>query len=138
MINDFPPKPYTIIVFAQAIAKMEGFYVPGSKANKNRNPGNLRSWGNTPVENGFAKFKTFGEGWGALIKQIEKNLFERKLTIIEFFGGKRGIYSGYAPDADGNNSSKYAKFVSDELNKTFGYNFSTPETKLSYFYDTLE
>lgn len=117
---------------AIAISEMEGFNKPGSRAQRQNNPGNLRSWGKTPVLEGFANFPTPAEGWSALRKQVWRNV-DRGLTLYEFFGGKRitdtltvthpdgtveevykktrVVYAGYAPDADGNRSRHYAEFV---------------------------
>ena len=104
-------------LFSQAIATMEGFYVKGSIAKLNNNPGNLRSWGDRPINKGFAQFPDEASGFKALRQQIDKNIFTRKLSLKEFFGGKLGVYSGYAPKADKNNPDKYAKFVMDFINK---------------------
>lgn len=117
---------------AIAISEMEGFNKPGSRAQRQNNPGNLRSWGKTPVLDGFANFPTPAEGWRALRRQVWRNV-DRGLTLYEFFGGKRVtdtltvthpdgtveevekkttvVYAGYAPDADGNRSRHYAEFV---------------------------
>lgn len=104
-------------LFSQAIATMEGFYVKGSIAELNNNPGNLRSWGDRPINRGFAQFPDESSGFKALQQQIDKNIFTRKLSLREFFGGKLGVYPGYAPKADKNNPDKYAKFVMDFINK---------------------
>ena len=95
---------------AVAISEMEGFNKPGSRAQRQNNPGNLRSWGKTPIVDGFANFPTAAEGWSALRRQIWRNV-DRGLTLYEFFGGKPNVYAGYAPDADGNRSRHYAEFV---------------------------
>lgn len=100
--------------FAESIANMEGFYKKGSLAQRNNNPGNLRSWGTRPTLKGFALFDTPEQGWKALRSQIAKNI-ARKLTMHEFFAGKEGGYGGYAPAADKNNPRKYAVFVARNL-----------------------
>jgi hypothetical protein len=101
--------------FAEAIARMEGFYTPRSISQRNNNPGNLRSWGKRPQVKGFAKFPTPTDGWVALRKQIDRNI-DRGLTTAEFFAGKKNmnghvVYPGYAPATDGNDPLTYAKFV---------------------------
>lgn len=98
---------------AESIARMEGFFKPGSVAARNNNPGNLRAWGNRPVVNGFAQFETAAEGWAALRRQVELNI-ARGLTLQEFFGGKTGVYSGYAPAQDNNRPAEYARFVAQQ------------------------
>ena len=99
---------------AQAIARFEGYYTPGSLAARNNNPGNLRSWGSYPVVNGYVQFPDAAAGWTALRSQVEKNI-GRGLNLSEFFGGKPGVYSGYAPSADANNPTNYAQTVANWL-----------------------
>ena len=103
-----------ILNMSFAIARFEGFYIPNSVAQRNNNPGNLRSWGNNPIVDGYTKFQTIEDGWKALRSQINKNI-NRELTLIEFFAGKKDVYSGYAPSTDNNNPHKYAEFVGDKL-----------------------
>lgn len=101
---------------AEAIATMEGFYSDGSVSQRNGNPGNLRSWGTRPIANGYVRFlKPDGTpdpdaGWKALKSQIQKNI-ARGLTLIEFFGGKVGVYPGFSPAADSNKPVVYAQYV---------------------------
>lgn len=99
---------------AISISEMEGFNMDGSRARRQNNPGNLRRWGKTPVLDGFCNFPTPAEGWSALQKQVRKNI-GRGLTLYEFFGGKPGLYPGYAPDTDGNHSRHYAEFVANRV-----------------------
>ena len=81
---------------AEAIAKQEGYYKIGSLAQRNANPGNLRSWGKRPINGGYAQFlKLDGQpdpdaGWAALREQVRKNI-ARGLTLVEFFAGKPGV-----------------------------------------------
>lgn len=97
--------------FVDSIARFEGFYVPRSRAKRNNNPGNLRSWGRNKIVAGYAYFASVDDGWRALRAQCRKNIYERKLNCYEFFGGKKGVYPGYAPDSDGNHSRQYAEYV---------------------------
>jgi hypothetical protein len=99
---------------AVAISEMEGYIKPGSRSERQNNPGNLRSWGRTPIVDGFANFPTPAEGWAALRRQVAKNV-GRGLTLYEFFAGKPKVYPGYAPDADGNRSRHYAEFVASRV-----------------------
>ncbi len=99
---------------AGAIARYEGFYKAGSVAARNNNPGNLRSWGNYPVVNGYAKFPDAETGWRALRRQVELNI-GRGLTLEEFFAGRPGVYDGYAPSSDGNQPRTYAATVAGWL-----------------------
>lgn len=98
-------KQQTISAIADAIDRMEG---PGAPRN---NPGNLRTWGSLPTQGGFAVFPDIGAGRAALERQVELNI-GRGLTLEQFFGGKPGVYAGYAPGADSNDPARYAANVS--------------------------
>lgn len=100
--------------FAESIATFEGYYKPGTIAKRHRNPGNIRAWGELPKMRGYVVFPSDAAGFEALEHQIRKNI-KRGLTLYEFFGGKRGVYGGYAPDADGNHSRRYAEFIAQRL-----------------------
>lgn len=106
-------------LIAQAIATMEGWYVPGSRARRNNNPGNLRSWGANPIVGGYAAFPSADAGWAALRRQVQLNI-GRGLTLEEFFGGKEGVYGGYAPSADKNDPAYYARFVAGKTGLQLG------------------
>lgn len=58
---------------AEAIATQEGFFVAGSRAQRNRNPGNLtQSFGFAVVgaDGMFPIFASAAEGWAALRTQV--------------------------------------------------------------------
>lgn len=109
---------------AVAISEMEGYTEPGSRADRNHNPGNLTTWGDTPRDEnpdgtpGLCVFPTPAEGWRALRRQTLKNI-QRRLTLFEFFAGQRdakgkvikGGYPGYAPKEAGNKPKEYADYV---------------------------
>lgn len=102
---------YFVYLISVWIAFYEGYWKPGSVASRNNNPGNLRRWGDRPIEDGFAVFPDPGAGFYALTRQVEKNI-ERGLTLEEFFAGRQGVYPGYAPSADDNDPLSYARFIS--------------------------
>lgn len=79
---------------------------------RNNNPGALRTWGSLPTSGGFAVFPTCEDGRAALRQQVQRNI-DRSLTLQEFFGGKAGVYPGYAPAADNNQPNIYASHISD-------------------------
>ena len=108
---------------SQAIAQMEGFNTPGTIAQRDNNPGNLRSGpGQTGTDSrGYAIFPDVATGWAALNNQVQINI-SRGLTLQEFFAGKPGVYAGYAPSADSNNPTNYANFVAGRI----GIDTSTP------------
>jgi hypothetical protein len=101
---------------AQAIARFEGYNVAGSVAQRNNNPGNLRSGpGQTGTDpNGYAIFPDVATGYAALDNQISLNI-GRGLSLDEFFAGKPGVYPGYAPSSDANNPAQYASTVAGWL-----------------------
>lgn len=110
------------------ISKQEGYGLPNSRATKNNNPGNLRTWGTRPINAGYAFFATPADGMTALRTQVRK-LYERNLSLHEFFAGQRdakgklkpGGYYGYAPSGDGdNNPSIYALNVSAKIKEKTG------------------
>lgn len=83
-------------------------------AQKNRNPGNLRRWERRLNASGYANFASNKEGFMALYAQILLNVL-RGVNTYEFFGGKPGVYSGYAPASDRNKPKLYAEFVAKRL-----------------------
>lgn len=96
---------------ANSIATFEGFYVPGSIANRNNNPGNLRYAANqigqeNTVNGKFATFATPEEGWAALQSHITTKANSGQ-TLREF------LYQ-YAPPTE-NNTSGYLNYVSGQL-----------------------
>lgn len=100
---------------ASAIQQMEGWF-PGSVSQRNNNPGNLRA-GSGQIgtdSKGYAIFPDYQTGYNALVRQITLNV-NKGLTLEEFFGGKQGVYPGYAPAADSNQPNVYAQFVATKL-----------------------
>ena len=64
--------PLALNAIAQAIQTQEG-YAPGTLAYRNNNPGNLVFAGQpgaTPGAGGFAAFASYGDGYNALVNQI--------------------------------------------------------------------
>ena len=99
---------------ARAIATREGFYVEGSLAQRNNNPGNIRRWGSWPIRDGYVHFSVLDAGWRALRRQVALNIW-KGLTLYEFFGGKPYVYYGYAPAKDNNNPKAYAEYVAKRI-----------------------
>lgn len=122
--------PSSVDLIAQAIALMEGFYIPGSLAQRNNNPGNLRTWGSLPTSGGYAVFPTATAGWDALKRQVQLNI-NRGLTLEEFFAGKPGVYGGYAPAADKNDPGGYARFVAGKTGIPLGIPISQAPSGIS-------
>lgn len=96
-----------MLTFAQAITQMEN--TPIGWNNPGALTGSLGFCTNGKVGS-IVKFCTPEDGAAALQKQIDINT-GRGLTLYEFFGGKPGVYPGYANTAAGNNPVGYADFV---------------------------
>ncbi len=110
------PAAVLVEVIAHAIADFEGYFNGSdTRARRNRNPGNIRSWGRVKRAGGFAEFRAVEDGWRALRLQAWKNVVVRGLTLREFFGGRPGFYAGYAPAGDDNQPDRYAQFVRERL-----------------------
>jgi hypothetical protein len=81
-----PTIPYTLL---QAIAREEGYYVPGSRPARNFNPGDLewRPWmvrfGATGGDPRFAIFPSAEEGFAAARHLLGSSTYKGK-TIAEF------------------------------------------------------
>ena len=75
----------------------------------------MRIAGQTGVDkDGFAVFPDYETGYRALLNQVNVNL-RRGMNLNEFFGGKQGVYPGYASQSAGNDPREYAASVADEL-----------------------
>lgn len=98
-----------MLTLAEAIGRMEGILVPGSLANRNNNPGNLKYVGQAGATgsdgNGFAIFPSMASGQAALDSQIALDS-GRGLTLSQFI-------SKYAPPNE-NDTSSYLSFVSSQ------------------------
>lgn len=114
---------------AAAIARQEG-----TGCGSRNNPGNLRTWGDLPTSGGFAVFPTCEAGWAALRSQVQRNI-NRGLTLEEFFGGKAGVYPGYAPAADSNQPFIYAANVSTWTGIPMGVPLDQMTSGVSFFPD---
>ena len=113
------PRKSGLVRWAEAIKKYEGWF-PGSRSQKNNNPGNLKyaqQPGSTGLDpEGFAVFSSYEFGFNALIHQLDiasndiptDSLYSADMTLTEFF-------RTYAPGSDGNEPDAYALFVAREL-----------------------
>ena len=98
-----------------AIAGVESGGNPNALSVRNNNAGNLMTGGR------YNQYATKGAGDQAALAQIDRNI-ARGLTLNEFFGGKPGVYPGWAPADDGrtpalrgNNPAAYAARVARQL-----------------------
>lgn len=121
-----PTREQLLESFAACIATEEGFFVEGSLPARHSNPGNLTAWGKWPVDHGYVVFDSDETGWEALRKQCAKNIFDRRLTFLEFFAGKPGVYAGFCPAptgsalTKGNDPHKYASDAVKWVNHKLG------------------
>ena len=118
-------KKATLVQFCAGIQGMEGYYAPGENKNypngtrawKNKNPGNIKFVGQALAigadAQGFCIFRTYEDGLTTL-KNMVKNVaagkskvYRADMTFTEFF-------RVYAPSSDGNYPEKYARFVADK------------------------
>lgn len=103
-----------------AIAQMEGYNKPGTIANRNNNPGNLR-WASTQIGqestvNGkYATFATPQDGWAALQSYIQNN---QNLSLRDFI-------TKYAPPSE-NDTSNYLNWLVSQV----GVGADTPVSSL--------
>jgi hypothetical protein len=79
---------------------------------RQNNPGNLRSWGNAPVANGFAQFGTSAEGLSAMAGNLLA-YGKRGLNTVE------KIISTWAPKSE-NNTASYISSVTKRLGVNAG------------------
>lgn len=101
-----PQKVNKIEFIKKEIARIEGYGVKGSLAQRQNNPGNLKFVGQKNAvlgAKGFAKFKTPQDGFNALHNQIV--LDAKRGHTLETF-----LYK-YAPPKE-NNTLKYIAFIS--------------------------
>lgn len=97
-----------LISLVQAIARQEGFYVHGSRAQRNNSPGNL-NFGNFalahgalgPDDKGYAIFPTPGAGFAALEALLKTKRYKGK-TIAEAIQ----IYCPPTGDPRGDNNTQ--------------------------------
>ena len=122
------PKLYSqLTMWAVGIKEFEDYVPPGGKYRdgnvapngslswRNKNPGNLR-WSPFEIDNtgGFSVFKTYDDGWKALLHQLtiaadgRSGVYHPGMTLKEFF-------HVYAPSSDNNYPDIYAQYVADRI-----------------------
>ncbi len=127
-------------LIVQSLAWRETFFYNGKTrtvAQKLNNPICLERWKDPrgepyPEVNGYAEFPKCEilrcvhrdhpceVGWRAARAQVKINVFKRRLTWIEFFSGRRGVYEGFSPVRKRSDPVEYANFVMGRVARAFG------------------
>ena len=126
VINGNPSAPGAGSDRVKEWIKNKPFLMPSSsdlpRGLRQNNPGNLRSWGNAPIEGGFARFESSEQGLSALAGQLMR------------YGGRgwdsiKSIISHYAPSSE-NDTGAYIKDVTRKMGVGAGerLNLTDPET----------
>jgi hypothetical protein len=111
-------------LWCMGIQEMEGYIAPckqyptGTRAWKNKNPGNLRYVGQTRAighdDKNFCIFKTYQDGYETLKYMLkragsgESKSYNPNMTLYQFF-------AKYAPSSDGNYPKHYAEVVAKRI-----------------------
>ena len=112
-------QPVNVDDLAEAMIQFEGSRKPNSPGFHANNPGHLKyvgqknSIGADPL--GFARFNDWNTGLSAMKDQIRMNL-NRGLTLREMIAGKKGVYGGWAPASDNNNTANYINYLKKQTN----------------------
>lgn len=94
------------------------FAKPGTLAERNNNPGNLRFIGQegaTPGQGGFAAFPTLEAGLQALQNDLTAKLTGKSRTGLNGNSTIQELMNVYAPKGDGNDPTTYANNLAREL-----------------------
>lgn len=111
--------PSFILLWAQAIAQVEGFNTSGSRSARNHNPGDLKYAGQAGAtgkdSGGFAVFPDDSTGWQALYNQLQAYVNEYPdYSISQIMAHYLGQGSTPTVDAQGNAIS-YANTVASAI-----------------------
>lgn len=117
----------TLEALADAFMHHEGWF-PGSRSNRNRNPGNLRPWkdGQPKDDGGYRVFPSLVEGYQALLDDLEVKLhgshgLTPNSTLLD-------LLNIYAPAGDNNNPNAYATAVAQWVSTALGKPITTKTT----------
>lgn len=119
-------------VFAAQIQKYEGFS-NGSRSFRNNNPGNIRpgslNLGQVGVDSGgFGIFASYGDGYNALIRDIQAKFSGRTRTGLGPDSTAVDFFAVYNPVSDGGVPAAYAQQVVNGLNAQYGSNLTIYNT----------
>jgi len=109
----------TVEALADAFMHHEGWF-PGSRSNRNRNPGNLRAFQKSqPVDSGgYRVFASLVDGYQALLDDLSAKLngshgLTKESSLLD-------LLNIYAPAGDNNNPSAYAVAVAQWATTALG------------------
>jgi hypothetical protein len=108
-------------VIADAIMHHEG-WTPGSRSNRNRNPGNLRAGDFQVGEDagGYAIFVDLTHGYAALVRDLEDKFVGHTRTGLTPASTFLQLIAVYAPTEDHNDPASYFQAVKDWFGKATG------------------
>lgn len=109
-----------IEALADAIMCFEGFPKPGSRANRNRNPGNIRPLGDQAGDEGYRVFTSLLEGYQALLDDLQAKVDGHNSHGLGIQSTLLQLLNVYAPAGDNNNPTTYAKYVVWYINEALG------------------
>ena len=111
-------KKIPVLELAKAMAKMEGFGIPGALPTRNHNPGDLRrSKFQSFTKDGFAYFPDDKTGWKALVYDLCIKITGKSTTGLTPESTLRDlIYKWTATDR-----YAYLMFVANRLGVSFDY-----------------
>jgi hypothetical protein len=105
------------MTICEAIAREEGFGVPGGRATRNNNPGDI-NYGKFAIAHGATRLEIIPPGLSstprfAYFPTVEMGFAAMRDLLSAHYGGMtiEQMLNKYAPPADNNNTSSYIKNV---------------------------
>lgn len=107
---------------ADAIMQYEG-WKPGSRSNRNRNPGNLRRSDESQIvdKDGYRVFGTLADGYRALVADVAAKLYDGERHGLSARSTLLALFYVYAPASDDNHPPNYARFVAEWLQGVYTF-----------------
>jgi hypothetical protein len=123
---------------ALAIFAYEGS-IPGQRAYRNCNPGNLRSSAAAigMDEKGYCIFGSFVAGFNALLADLTAKVSGRNTHGLGPDSTLEDLFRVYAPSADNNDPERYATFVAVRLAQSYDVVLSEKETTFAQIYKLI-
>jgi hypothetical protein len=113
-----------------AIQQHEGWH-PGSRSNRNRNPGNLRAAATVPHSidaRGYCVFGSVVAGSAALLYDLHAKITGHSVHALTPDSTLDDLFEIYAPRADHNNPNAYALAVAEWCTVALGRTITTQTT----------